>query len=437
MNPVKGARIEKPVQFPTSFFWGAATSAHQVEGGNRLNDWWEWEEKQILKTPSLAACEHYERFESDFDLAKNLGHNAHRFSIEWSRLEPEKNRWNEKEFAHYHAVLDALIKRKIEPIVTLHHFTLPAWLARDGGFENPRIVDYFGYYARKVVEAFGSKVKYWVTINEPMVFLFKGYLVGEWPPGLRSSRRALKALRHLILAHIRAYQAIHHYAQAHHDVKKPIVGFAQHVARFSPCSPGAWRDRLSAWLRQFFSNHLILKALHSGFLFFPGIYCEPLPMRRSFDFLGLNYYTRHFVHFKNFEFPGILGDECNVEHHKTAGPRNDMGWEIYPKGLFDLLLEMKQYQVPIMILENGICTGDDATRTEFIRRHLLEIAHAMEKHVPVAGYLYWSLLDNFEWEHGFRPRFGIIEVDYQTQERRIRGSAQYFSEICKTAIILP
>ena len=435
MNPIKETKSPKPFQLPPEFFWGAATSSHQVEGGNRFSDWWEWEEKRIVKTPSRDACQHYEHFDSDFELAKSLGHNAHRFSIEWSRLEPKKKQWNEKEFAHYDAVLSALIKRKIEPVVTLHHFTLPAWLAAEGGFENPRMIDYFGYYARKVVEAFGSKVTYWVTINEPMVFLFKGYLVGEWPPGLRSSRRALKVLRNLMLAHIRGYQTVHHYAQSHRGVKKPMVGFAQHVGRFSPCSPGSWRDRLSTWLRQFFSNHLILKALHSGFLFFPGIYCEPLPVRRSFDFLGLNYYTRHFVHFKNFEFPGILGDECNLEHHKTAGPRNDMGWEIYPKGLFDLLLEMRQYQVPIFVLENGICTSDDDARKEFIRRHLMEVAHSIEKHVPAIGYLYWSLLDNFEWEHGFTPRFGLVEVDYQTQERRIRDSARYFSEICRTGIV--
>jgi len=429
---MKGPSKEKSLTFPENFFWGAATSSHQVEGGNQWNDWWEWERKGIVKIPSLSACEHYERFESDFDLAKSLGHNSHRFSIEWSRLEPEENRWNEKEFDHYRSVIDALVKRNLEPIVTLHHFTIPEWLAKKGGLGNPKFVQYFGDYTKKIIEAYGESVTYWITINEPMVLLFKSYLVGEWPPGLTSIRRALKALKHLLLAHIRSYEIIHEYARFNPKIKKPCVGLAQHMAVFSPCSPGSWKDRLSTWLRHMFSNHLILKALRYGFLFFPGVYCEELPARRTFDFIGVNYYTRHFVHFTNFEFPGVLGDECTLEHHHSAGPRNDMGWEIYPKGLFDVLLELRQYQTPVFILENGICTGNDETRKEFIRRHLLEVARAIEKHVPVIGYLYWSLMDNFEWEHGFGPRFGLINVDYKTQERHVRESAKYLSEICKT-----
>ena len=429
------AESQKIFSFPKNFFLGAATSSHQVEGGNKRNDWWQWEERGFIKTPSLNACEHYERFEEDFDLAKSLEHNAHRFSIEWSRLEPEKNKWNQQEFEHYHAVLDALIKRGIEPVVTLHHFTIPAWLAKEGGWENPRIVQYFGDYARKIIEAYGKKVTYWVTINEPMVLLFKGYMVGDWPPGLKSIRRTLKALRHLLLAHIRAYQVIHEYTASHPGIKKPLVGFAHHMGVFSPCSPASWKDQLSCWLRRFFSNHLILKSLRSGFLFFPGIYCEELPLRRSYDFIGVNYYTRHFMHFQSFEFPGILGDDCTLKHHHAAGPRNDMGWEIYPKGIFDLLLELREYQAPVFILENGICTEDDGARKEFIRRHLIEVAHALDKRVPVIGYLHWSLLDNFEWEHGFRPRFGLIGVDYKTQKREIRESARYFAAICKSNTI--
>lgn len=422
-------------QFPTNFFWGAATSSHQVEGGNMFNDWWQWEQIDKIKTKSLAACEHYTRFESDFDLAKGLNHNAHRFSIEWSRLQPEKDRWNEKEFEHYNAVLQALIKRRMEPVVTLHHFTLPVWVAEEGGWENPRMVDYFGEYVKRVVKAFGDKVTYWVTINEPMVLLFKSYLVGEWPPGYCSAERAVRALRNIVLAHIRAYEIIHECAASHQNMKKPAVGLAGHLSVTSSCSPGSWRDRLSAWLRNLFSNHLMSRALQKGFLFFPGIFWEPLPIRRSLDYLGVNYYTRHFVHFGGFEFPGILGNECNLEHHQTAGPRNDMGWEIYPKGLFDLLLELRSYQLPVMILENGICTTNDTLRKEFIRRHLIEVAHAMAKKVPVIGYLHWSLMDNFEWEHGFKPRFGLIGIDYATQAREIRESAKYLADIAKANAI--
>lgn len=419
--------------FPKNFMWGSATSSHQVEGGNEWNDWAVWEKKGTLKIPSLQACRHYELYEKDFDIAKSLHQNAHRFSLEWSRFQPKKDEWNEEAFQHYRRVLEALKNRGIEPIVTLHHFTIPEWVAEQGGFHNPKIVEHFGEFARRMIEAYGDLVTYWMTINEPMILLFKGYLVGEWPPGLISIRRALKALRVMILAHIRAYDAMHAYADLHPgQVKKPMIGLAQHMGAFTPCRPASALDQISTWIRHYFSNHLILKALRHGFLFFPGVYAEELPERRTFDYIGLNYYTRHFVHFTNLEFPGVMGDDCTLKHHSNAGPRNDMGWEIYPKGIFDLLLELKQYQVPIIISENGICTEDDSVRKEFIHRHIVEVAHAIEKHVPVIGYLHWSLLDNFEWEHGFKPRFGLIEVDYKTHERRVKESAKYYSEIAKT-----
>ena len=423
---------QKSFQFPEHFLWGAATSSHQVEGGNHLNDWWDWESRGLIKIPSGGACEHYTRFESDFDIAKSFGHNAHRFSIEWSRLEPARREWNHKEFDHYHRVIDALLNRGIEPFVTLHHFTLPQWIAREGGFESPRIVHYFGDYTRKVVDAFGTKVKFWCTINEPMILLFKSYVMGEWPPGAKSARSALKALKYMLLAHIRAYKIIHEYSKVHTGMRKPQVGIAHHMALFSPCRPASWKDRFSVWLKHYFSNHLFIKALQSGFLFFPGIYFENLPMNNTMDYIGVNYYSRHFVHFANFDFPGILGDECTLRHHYDAGPRNDMSWEIYPKGLFELLMGLKRYHLPIYILENGICTSHDSVRTEFIRRHVIEVAHAIQKKVPVKGYFYWSLMDNFEWDHGFDPRFGILGINYETKEREIRGSAKFYSEICKT-----
>ena len=422
----------KLFSFPEGFLWGSATSSHQVEGANHLNDWWHWEEKGRLKLPSLNACEHYERYLDDFDLAKSLGHNAHRFSVEWSRLQPQKNKWNQAEFDHYRAVIKALIERGMEPMVTLHHFTIPNWLAEEGGWESPRILHHFEELARRCAENFGDLVTYWVTINEPMVYLFKGYVMGDWPPGIISIRRALRALRYMVHGHIRAYKAIHDYAQAHHGMKKPKVGVAQHLSVFSPCSPGSIFDRLSAFLRSLFSNHLFLRALHHGFLFFPGVYFEPLPMRRTMDYIGVNYYTRHFTKFDGFGFPGVLGIECGLEHHQAAGQKNSMGWETYPKGLFDLLLELKPYYLPIIIMENGMCTENDVERTEFIRRHVAEVAHAIEKKVPVIGYMYWSLLDNFEWDSGFGPRFGIIHVDYKTQKREVKDSARFLAQLARS-----
>jgi len=417
--------------FPKNFLWGAAISSHQVEGGNTLNDWWQWEKEQKVKTRSLEACQHYARFESDFDLAKQLSHNAHRFSIEWSRLEPAKRHWNQSEFAHYASVIKSLKDRNIEPVVTLHHFTNPIWFSEMGGWANPRSVDYFCEYTRRCVQAFGKDVTYWVTINEPMVYIYLSFIIGEWPPGDHSSRNALKVLKHLLLAHVRAYKIIHETSKGH-ATNPPKVGFAQHMLVSTPCRPQSWLDNLSAWLRNEMFNHLFLDALYRGFLFIPGVYCEPLETQRSFDFLGLNYYTRDFLHFSGFGFPEIFGDVCSIKHHEAAGPRNKMGWEIYPKGLFDLLLQLKRYEVPVMITENGICTENDRQRKEFIHRHLIEVARAIDKKVPVMGYLYWSLLDNFEWAYGYEPRFGLIDVNYSNQERQVRESARHYSEICRT-----
>lgn len=420
--------------FPKNFLWGAATSSHQVEGNNSLNDWWQWEKEQKVKARSLQACDHYSRFESDFDIAKNLSHNAHRFSIEWSRLQPARHHWNTAEFKHYEQVIKALKDRNIEPVVTLHHFTNPTWFSQLGGWTNPRSVDFFGEYVRRCVEAFGENVTYWVTINEPMVYIYLSYITGEWPPGDRSSRNAVKVLRYFLHAHVRAYEMIHKVSKIR-GFNKPQVGFAQHMLVSTPCRPQSIFDNLAAWLRNEMFNHLFSDVLYRGFLFIPGVYCEPLAVQKSFDFLGLNYYTRDFLHFAGLGFPEIFGDVCSIKHHESAGPRNKMGWEIYPKGLFDILLQLKRYQVPVMITENGICTDNDQQRKEFIQRHLVEVARAMDKKVPVIGYLYWSLLDNFEWAYGYGPRFGLVDVNYDTQARSARPSAEYYRDICKTGKI--
>lgn len=422
---------ENVYKFPKNFLWGAATSSHQVEGNNTLNDWWQWEKEHKVKTRSLDACDHYARFESDFDLAKEISHNAHRFSIEWSRLQPARHHWNQSEFKHYERVIKALKDRGIEPVVTLHHFTNPAWFSKIGDWTNPRSVDYFGEYVKRCVHAFGMDVNYWVTINEPMVYIYLSYITGEWPPGGRSSRNALKVLKHFLLAHVRAYQIIHE-ASKGRGMKKPQVGFAQHMMVATPCRPQSMFDKLSAWLRNEMFNHLFSDALYRGFLFIPGVYCEPLALPKSFDFLGLNYYTRDYIHFAGFGFPEIFGDVCSIKHHESSGPRNKMGWEIYPKGLFDILLQLKRYEVPVIVTENGICTDDDTQRKFFIHRNLVEVSRAIEKKVPVVGYLYWSLLDNFEWAYGFGPRFGLIDVNYTTQERQIRESARYYSKVCQS-----
>lgn len=414
------------------FLWGTSTSSHQVEGNNKNNDWWEWEAEGKLKEPSGLACDHYNRYEQDFDLITKLGQNAHRLSVEWSRLEPEENVWNEEEFKHYEKVFQALHARGIEPIVTLHHFTSPLWFTRKGGWMQDKTAFYFSRFTQKCIQVFGPYVRFWVTINEPMVYLYHSFFAGLWPPGIKSYSASLRVFRNQLLAHMAAYKVIHkHYRE---ELQKPVwVSVAKHMSYFTPCNPASWKDRWTLFFRNWFFNDLFMDAALSGVLFFPGIFAELLPARKTLDFIGINYYTRDFIRFSGSIFgeKGI-GESCDKSHHPTeTGELNSMGWEVYPEGLYHILKHVKRYALPVMILENGIATLDDSQRVRFIQNHLSEVGRAIKEGVHVQGYFYWSLLDNFEWAHGFGPRFGIVEMDYKTQQRKVRESAHVLSEMCR------
>jgi len=204
------------------FLWGAATSSHQVEGNNVANDWWAWEQAGKVKEPSSAACDHFNRFREDIEIVSKLGHNAHRFSLEWSRLEPHENIFSESAFHHYGKVFKELQLRDIEPVVTLNHFTLPQWLAHRGGWANPDSVRFFKRFVQRAIEAYAPYVTIWITLNEPLILLYYGYVTGEWPPGEKSFPDALKAFRHLLQAHIEAYRVIHqHYETKSRDLFRP------------------------------------------------------------------------------------------------------------------------------------------------------------------------------------------------------------------------
>lgn len=421
--------------FPQNFLWGSATSSHQVEGDNVYNDWWEWEQRGKVLEQSGKACDHWNRFREDFKLARSLHHNAHRFSIEWSRIEPRDGEFNQEALSHYQEVVRSLRSNGLEPIVTLYHFTIPLWLAKQGGWASSETPELFARFVRKVAESIGEDVRYWITINEPEVYIFKSYLTGEWPPGERSHENVYRVAAHLLKGHVLAYDVINDVTKLRHRIKTQ-VGIAKHVSVFTPCLHSSWSDQISVWFRNLMFNHLFIKALIKGQIFYPGFFNVRLPGARTLDFIGLNYYTRDFVQNKGFRIPGIFGDVCTSKHHSDAGKRNFMSWEIYPKGLFQLVNDFSQYHLPILISENGICTDYDEERWEFIREHLRELAKAMEKGAPVLGYLYWSLLDNFEWAEGFSPRFGLIEVNFATQVRKVRPSAKAFAQVCKSGILL-
>lgn len=384
------------------FFFGAATSAHQIEGGNR-NDWTEWEAANAARLSegsghryppenyiSGSACEGYRRFEEDFDIAKELGHNAHRFSIEWSRIEPKEGIFDEREIDHYREVIRALRARGLEPFVTLWHWTLPVWLARTGGTESLLFPVYFERYVTKVVKALGAEVRYWITVNEPEVFTGNSYLYGRWPPQKKSWAAWYRAVRNLVRAHRAAYRAIKkQFPDAYAGAVMNLVFFES--------GGGFVNDILAAgahFLRdRYFLNHVVAWS----------------------DFIGLNYYFHSRVYYG-------FGKNLNREV-------SDMGWEIYPQGIYKVLKDIGRYDLPIYVTENGLADARDEKRSLFITEHLSYIRKAIGEGVDVRGYFHWSLIDNFEWDEGFWPRFGLVAVDYATMKRTIRPSAYAYRTV--------
>ncbi len=373
------------MNFPKGFFWGSATASFQVEGGIENNDW--VEAGREGKVPICGkATDHYNRFEEDFDIAKSLSHNAHRFSIEWSRIEPEEGRFDDREIEHYRKVLKALRERGLEPFVTLWHFTLPVWFSKKGGFLNPKAPEIFARYCSYVVERLGGEANYWMTINEPLIWASGGYLKGEWPPFSKSVFSFLSVFKSLASAHKLAYREIK-------KVKKDLkVGIAKHNICFS-YDFWPW-NMFRAFFSRWFWNHRFLRLIYG-----------------HQDFIGLNFY----IH-KRFG--------TGKKYNKT-----EMGWDIYPEAFYKVLSELKKYNLPIYITENGLADSLDKNRPSYISEYTKAMSQALKEGVDVRGYFYWSLLDNYEWSFGFDKRFGLVEIDYSTLERKIRPSAYVYKKI--------
>jgi len=414
--------------FPANFMWGASTSAHQVEGGNRLNDWWRFE--QITGAihdgnPSGDACRHYELFDSDFALAAGDGHNAHRLSVEWSRIEPEPGRHDAKEIAHYHEVFASMKRHGLTPVVTLHHFTNPLWIADRGGWESPATIDAFVEFARFCAREYGSEVDWWCTVNEPEVYAFRSYSEGRWPPKKKDDSAALAVIANLLEAHGRAYRVIHETDQvdADGDGKPAMVGFAKHLVQLEPARPWLPIDSLRAYFEDQVFNEAVLRAPLTGAvrLAIPGARSVNRvvdALRDSVDYVGLNYYTRWMVK--------ATGPEAHVA--RPGARLNDLGWEIYPEGLGLAVRRLAKLGKPIVVLEHGIADADDDARPSFIEASLRSLASAIGAGAQVRGYFHWSLMDNFEWDDGFAGRFGLYGVDFSRPERprrRTRSAAVY------------
>lgn len=411
------------ITFPAQFLWGAATSSHQVEGGNR-NDWTEFERQiakrkaqdagkkawpdHILKNYSNPlqeenyisgrACDHYHRFRDDFDIAKRLGHNAHRFSIEWSRIEPEEGKFNEAEIEHYREVIKALRERGLEPFVTLWHWTLPLWMRDRGGILAPKFAERFARYAERMGKEFSHDVRFWMTLNEPTSVIANGYYRGIWPPERTGLPGVYRAYRALAAAHRLGYAALHRVAP------EARVGFGNILLFLEPAGASPL-DRLVVRFWDHWANERFLKLIGD-----------------TNDYYALQYY----FHFR-VQFPKRI---------RNANERvSDLGWELYPEGLYRLIMRFRDKGKPVFITESGLADAADRERAWFISESLRWIARAMAEGADVRGYFHWSLLDNFEWDKGFWPRFGLVEIDYKTLERKIRPSAWEYKKIIEANAI--
>lgn len=414
-------------EFPPGFLWGASTAAHQVEG-RQDNNWSRWEPTVADRLAETAperlqgmasdwglikdeatdpdayisgeAADHYNRYEEDFDILAELGLNAYRFSVEWSRVEPEYGQFDRKALDHYEAVVDALRERKIEPFVMLHHFTNPVWLEEWGGWHNPEASEAFARYVETVAERLKHKVNFWITINEANAYIFMRYLKGdmwpEWPDAEFSFARAFKARQN--------------FAKAHKDARSRIraiqpnaqVGFVHTGEQFR--GSGFLSNRAAQFV-QYLVNKFMVRPVDG--------YCDFIPLH----------------HYSTWRITPRLSSPAKWWHSPDADVQNDIGWNIEPQGIYDAVRMYQDKEIPIYIDENGIVDARDRRRGEFIISTIHALQQAIRDGADVRGYFHWSLLDCFEWSEGFWPKMGLVEVNRRTQQRTIRDSAYAYRDI--------
>jgi beta-glucosidase len=418
---------EAKMIFPPDFRWGTATSSYQVEGNNRNSDWWAFEQEAgaiLHGHKSGLASDWWQNGEKDLDLAAEMGTNAHRLSVEWSRIEPEPSVFDTAVLDRYRDLLHAMHARGIEPMVTLHHFSNPQWLVEKGDFNMPIVVDYFQRYVKKVVTVLGDLVPKWITINEPMVYVFLRYLAHDFPrPSRTGMRGAMQAIQQLLRCHAAAY----------HEIKalspSAEVGFSKNMAILQPKRFKNGLDKRWANYVSWFFNEMWLQSVANGRLYSPVGRGKIEHLAGTYDFIGINYYTRFFT-----KFPP-LGNFLEKEWPPGTVVSDGNYGELFPEGMFQVIKQVVPYKKPIYITENGLPDAEDRLRPSFIITHLRELWRAISFCFPVMGYYHWSLIDNFEWDRGWTQRFGLIALDVDTQMRQLRSSGRLYGEICRTGSI--
>ncbi len=423
---------ESKLNFPKSFFWGTATASHQVEGDCTNNNWYNWENsldskgKPTIKDNQKAglACDHWNRYKEDTELLKKLGVSHYRLSLEWSKIEPEKGKFNQNAITHYKNVIDHLIDNNITPYITLHHFTNPIWFDKLGGFEKQKNIEYFIIYCKEVFSLYSDVVKYWCTINEPEVYSVMGYFSGVFPPGNKDAQLTATVHKNLLISHTKVYYELKKMSNG--DTCK--IGIVKNVMQFDPARRWHLLDWLACRITDIVYNKMSLSYLKFGKIkinipFFINLAYTDTKAGKATDFFGLNYYSH--VHLK-FQFNT---HEFFTNVYPDKDIMTDMPYTIYPEGLYRAIHQVKSIGKPIIITENGIADAKDDRRALFIRRYIFAMNRALNEGIDIKGYFYWSLMDNFEWAEGYDMKFGLYEVDFDTQNRKLREGSKEFIKI--------
>lgn len=402
------------LQFKNNLQLGVATASAQIEGGNVGSNWNTYSDNGKISDGSNInrANDHWNRYKEDIDLLVELGIKNYRMSIEWSRVEPNKNEFSYEAIEHYRDEILLMQSKGINVLVTLYHFSHPQWFEDMGGFANSKNIDTFLQYVEFTVEQLGDIVSEWCTLNEPNVYAVNTYLLGEWLNEERKLKKAIHVMNVFIACHLESYTLIHNIANKK-GFKKPFVSLAMHYRYFSP-KTNSIIDKLGARLLHFLFQEGLFRACAKGEFRLPFLNIRHIEKGQYIDFIGLNYYTRGLVdRFK---------DTVKQDTYK-----NDLGWEIYPEGLIKSLENMYSIiQLPIRITENGTCDNEDSFRPLYIYEHLTAITNS---NLPITHYYHWCFVDNFEWKEGETPRFGLVHCDYETQKRTLKNSALMYKEM--------
>ena len=420
------------VYFPKNFMWGTATAAHQVEGNNTNNNWYAWEHQKDSNGKSRIhnndksgiAANHWNLYRDDISLMNDLGVGYYRFSVEWSKIEPENGIINEKALEHYRDVCIALIDSGLTPVITLHHFSHPIWFEELGAFEKEENIEHYIRFSELVFNKLSDIVPIWCTINEPAVYVTQGYFNGVFPPGKKDPLLAGYVMRNLLNAHVQVYQRL----KSLPNGENVQIGLVKNITQLDPLRRWHILDwYFSGILNDVFTNSTLDLFTKGEFDFYlpamANISYKNYDAINSLDFIGLNYYSRWHVKGQlNLAEPFTF--ELRPQDIQT-----DMPYAIYPEGFYKAVKTIAKLNVPIIITENGIADDKDDRRSLFIKRYLYALFKTIEEGYDIRGYFYWSLMDNFEWAEGYMMKFGLYDVDFNTQKRTLRSGSQSFVDI--------